>query len=728
MSMKMLTLLQIGGVLAAYLSVSLLAPGLLLRRKFAGMQTSVRWMAYFMCGNFYIMNLVYLLELLHISYGPTLILGSLLPFAVVAVTRFRKTFTLSLVRGTRRLRLISEGEMGIKTQMYQAGKNLQRMSSGLLGQRMSAYWPDLILALNIVMLVFYIYGSNVLNVYGYCASDIIVHNYWINELGNNNIFVEGIYPFGFHNVIYYLHAVFSIPTFVLLRVFCVVQTLMIHLMLLAFLRAVCKSKYAPYLGMILYTIGGFFSQATYDRFCSSLPQEFGMLFIFPSAYFAIAFFRERGFGIQARSKFNLTMFAISISMTLAVHFYDTIIAGLFCVGIAVGFCFRCLRWSYLRRIVLAGIIGILLAVLPMGAAYMMGAPLEGSLYWGMSVMTSSGEEDTGEEGAKDAEEEAGNAPAGSDEKPAISIRQRLQPVLYKVKVYVACEKDEVLWFMLGSIAALLLLGMLWFMLGRKEYGGTLVSIAVFMLLLVVLQGAVDLGLPQLIEISRCAIYLAYVLGVVWGLAVDAFLFLLFQRKKAIHRASFATLVAACVALAVTGIKTPVKMGGGETNDAVICMSNIYRENRDGGTWTICSADDERQMMRDYGNHYELIDFLREMEDLKSDASITVPTKTVYFFVEKVPLFADNENYGRKISVEGAQSALPKGKDTLSLYAGDARWVVMSRLYFWAQAFRRLYPNEMEVYYETDDFVCYRVQQNEYSLYNFAIDYGYNRTG
>ena len=51
MSMKMLTLLQIGGVLAAYLSVSLLAPGLLLRRKFAGMQTSVRWMAYFMCGN-----------------------------------------------------------------------------------------------------------------------------------------------------------------------------------------------------------------------------------------------------------------------------------------------------------------------------------------------------------------------------------------------------------------------------------------------------------------------------------------------------------------------------------------------------------------------------------------------------------------------------------------------------------------------------------------------------
>ena len=32
---------------------------------------------------------------------------------------------------------------------------------------------------------------------------------------------------------------------------------------------------------------------------------------------------------------------------------------------------------------------------------------------------------------------------------------------------------------------------------------------------------------------------------------------------------------------------------------------------------------------------------------------------------------------------------------------------------------------MEVYYETDNFICYRVRQNGYSLYNFAIDYGYN---
>ena len=50
---------------------------------------------------------------------------------------------------------------------------------------------------------------------------------------------------------------------------------------------------------------------------------------------------------------------------------------------------------------------------------------------------------------------------------------------------------------------------------------------------------------------------------------------------------------------------------------------------------------------------------------------------------------------------------------------------MSRMYYWAQKFKELYPNEFKVYFENDRFVCYYIEQNVYSLYNFAIDYGYN---
>ena len=51
---------------------------------------------------------------------------------------------------------------------------------------------------------------------------------------------------------------------------------------------------------------------------------------------------------------------------------------------------------------------------------------------------------------------------------------------------------------------------------------------------------------------------------------------------------------------------------------------------------------------------------------------------------------------------------------------------MSRMYYWAQAFMELYPNEMKVYYEDNKFICYKIEQNMYHQYDFAIDYRYNQ--
>ena len=77
-----------------------------------------------------------------------------------------------------------------------------------------------------------------------------------------------------------------------------------------------------------------------------------------------------------------------------------------------------------------------------------------------------------------------------------------------------------------------------------------------------------------------------------------------------------------------------------------------------------------------------------------------------------------------VSEKGAQTPINM-LGGIAAYTADARWGTMSHMYYWAQAFKKLYPNEMEIYYETDDFVCYRLHQNVESLYNLAIDYGYN---
>ena len=163
------------------------------------------------------------------------------------------------------------------------------------------------------------------------------------------------------------------------------------------------------------------------------------------------------------------------------------------------------------------------------------------------------------------------------------------------------------------------------------------------------------------------------------------------------------------------------------NEAILCTANILRDNKgQNNKWTIVSANDELRMTEKYGRHTETIDFLEDMEHWNKTKEVTIPTDRVYFYIEKQPLNYAN-GYGGKIpavSEEQAEKELPPNSG-ISAYNGTRRAVTMSRMYYWAQKFKELYPNEFKVYFENDRFVCYYIEQNVYSLYNFAIDYGYN---
>ena len=159
-------------------------------------------------------------------------------------------------------------------------------------------------------------------------------------MDDNKIFGAGVYPYGFHCIIYYLHQVFGIKTYILFRVFALVQTIFIMLSLLVSLKMLCKTRFAPYIGIGLYIMGNLFSVNTYNRFTATLPQEYGMLFIFPSAAFAIRFFQEYNQVRKAeevaekqrllkKTKMYLLGFIFSFSLTLTVHFYNTMVAEFF---------------------------------------------------------------------------------------------------------------------------------------------------------------------------------------------------------------------------------------------------------------------------------------------------------------------------------------------------------------------------------------------------------------
>lgn len=77
-----------------------------------------------------------------------------------------------------------------------------------------------------------------------------------------------------------------------LRVFAFVQTAGVHLAMLISLKLLCKNRYTPYFGTLLYVLLKGIDPVTYLRFNAALPQEHGMLYILPVGALAIRFFRN----------------------------------------------------------------------------------------------------------------------------------------------------------------------------------------------------------------------------------------------------------------------------------------------------------------------------------------------------------------------------------------------------------------------------------------------------
>lgn len=797
MSMTMLSIFQMIQALAVYSFVMLLLPFLVLSDRFRKFRISEQVIGYFLAGNFYTIYLVFLLQFLHISNSVTLWVGTLFPIFVVIWKKKGLHKEKQLAEHFFRLFLhILKGEIGIKTLLLSGVCKLNAQYRRKIERKLWQWLPDIVLMAVIIAGVFYIYGTNTATVFGYKASDVPVHNLWINNMSENQIFSKGVYPYGFHCMIYYLHTVFGIKTYILLRVFSVVQTLFIHLALLISLKVICKNRFAPYIGTGAYLFLGIYSDSSYMRFASTLPQEYGMLFIFPAAVMAIRFFQEYKKTEKTKEepyRFYLLGFTISFSLTLTVHFYNTIPAGVLCVGIAFGFITLFVRWRYFWRIMLAGIVSIVIAVLPMAVGVATGHKLEGSLYWAMGVMKGEEKENDQSNQEKvtkivdkngnivtvvgdideetllkivngDQEEETADSSDDNfqitdietpkeqqeneksqqnDQLSKISkIRQILEVlkskgmiILGQIQTYCAKGSHTTALVMVISIVGLVVAGIVAFFLKQIAYASVLVSIGFYMLFMCIMQSLLALGLPEIMQGSRLSIFYCYSMGIVWGLVADIGIGIVSKlldfilKKRWIRSAVQVVILLSCIIWAVVGgvIRTPIICSALETNEAIICLANIIHENKD-LNWTILSANDERQMIYGFGWHYEMITFLREQKDLVKNPIITIPTEYVYFFIEKQPI-----NYAGtagldvtlpRVSEEGASEPVSM-LSGIYPYSGEERWGTMSHMYYWAQAFQRLYPEEMEVYYETEDFVCYRLHQNVNSLYNLAIDYGYN---
>ena len=844
--MTTMTIIDFAEVFLSYFFMTIALPALIFYPRFKQEPFGLRLIIYNLIGNGFMMATSYTLGLIYlllyrlgfpvqgngslaswaslVTINRVILILFTLVVGFMAFFRIRKgsilAFASSFVRDTAR---ISKGTLGWKSLLLHVAKKIIDALKRLfkyLWKLIKSNPYDSLLFLGFLFLMSWMFGHTLLKIYGNTTSDMLVHMSWVNSLNQNDLFAEGVYPFGFHVMVSYIVTVFGIETYLFFRVFAFIQTLYIYTSLLIFMRLSCKSRYIPYLAMGLLIIFPYYNVLVTQRFYSAIPEEYGMIFILPAAYYLLKFLRSRqrelsdglmtaklsrkeikeaiakgelshktilrriknALTLPSRGLLNiknalghfsfkkltpkniwqglkklrpmrfarfindiyhrighmadkwttsqwcLFWFSISFAICLNVHFYNAMVLAFFVFGIVVAFSFRIFKRDYLGDLFKAGLRGLFIAILPLGVALLFGSQLQYSLTWGIGLINGTVNENPGA---------SGGAATGTT---YTGIYDRVHSTYSNLQSYWIPEASSNLYK--GILLSIFLLGIIgagYILLKRLERCATYVALMVTLLLMVALSNGPAFFLPTLIQTYRLVIYFTYLFTILVAFILDGLTRLpvvLLKKgkthtKERIFQYGTLGLVTLTTAIVIwTGwMGKPVDPDIMETNSSVMTTANILKDNQGAdGTWTILSAFDEGVMVPQYGYHYETLTFLQEMNRHKSDGNIIIPTQYVYIYIEKVPLTYDYSlhytGYGTKISTDEAAKSIDYLLN-FSNYAVEKRLILMSKMYEWAQSYIKLYPNEMQVYYEDDQFVCYRVTQNSYRLLNFAIDYGYN---
>lgn len=258
-------------------------------------------------------------------------------------------------------------------------------------------------------------------------------------------------------------------------------------------------------------------------------------------------------------------------------------------------------------------------------------------------------------------------------------------------------------------------------------------IAIYFLFMIIMRASSSLSLPTLMDGNRARIFLAYSTPLLLGGMLDFIYSLLcwpFKYRRMTEILPITSGVFMLYLLLTLGCIKPLNvLYSLQMAGEMVCNYQIEQRYPD-LSWTIVTTTNSLQLIINKGWHMEICTFLGKMHNYTDRTSVTIPSKYVFFYIEKFPLDYAGINFNPEslkyqphVSESYArQGATFKGADA---YKPENRLILESKFYYWAKAFQEKYPQEFQVFYEDTHFICYRIEQNEYHLYNFAIDYGFN---
>lgn len=607
-------------------------------------------------------------------------------------------------------------------------------------------------------MIYFSYGA--FQDYSYGFGDIYTHHAWIQGLVEGKIFLRGVYPEGMHCFVYCLHVLFGIRIYSCLLFLAGIHIITFLLSVYSLLREVFHSRLTPLIALTLFLIldltcvNELYAMA---RFQWTIPQEFGMYAQFLCALYLIRYLRSsrrmvfRGRLTKNYWDENLLLFLLALAVSIAVHFYVTIMAFFLCVSVVLFSIKKVFSRKHFVPLVVSVLCGVTIAVAPMLLALASGIPFQGSIGWAVNVMKR---EQSQEVAAVDVKEQTEEMKVGTTigeigrkifEHGYCELYGRMRAVYIVAFTVLAA----VLWF-IWRLSNWILNRCFKRQLPISDccFDGYL-PIIVASVLFMIDYVAGSLGLPQLVAGERiCAVEQMLIVSVM-AMPVDMLFSLLGMFCKELVLQCMA--VCCMAGIYVSAIKAGVFHGylfwELTRYNSSVTVTDFIMERFPKDSYTIVSPTDELYQVIQHGFHEEWSTFLQNIE--KKD-SYKLPTEYVFLYVEKRPIsyaqahffvgpswlaeekyleFFNYTDAGRcpdivssKVSEEKAQEKMELSSGVWNAYKGlENRTILESKAYKWCQEFLVLYPNELKTCYEDENFVCYYFKQEIHAPYDLAIE-------
>lgn len=629
-------------------------------------------------------------------------------------------------------------------------------------------------------MIYFSYG--VFQDYNYGFGDMYVHHQWVYGLQEGMIFADGVYPEAMHCFIYCLYALFGIRVYSCMLFLAGIHVLVFLVSAYCFFREIFEWKYTSIFVLIMFLIVDLKcinEVYSMSRLQWTIPQEFGLYTLFLCALYLLRYLNS-SHKILLNNRFgkyiwneNLFLFMMSLSASIAIHFYSTIMAFFICASIAVFFLRTILKKERFLPLILAVVCGLLITVTPMLAALASGIQFQGSIGWAVGVINGDdSEEEIGEEEKVEEETIEGETIEGEtieeekvekEEKSERNVTKKdiAQKLKEKLSVlywqgYAALYQEERANWIIGFTGLSVVLWIAYqivkmvyqfFTKRQSKYFCGYMPVILASVLFMIIYASPGLGIPQLIAGARVCTTEQLLLLAIVTMPVDMIFTLLckFCIDCILQILSIATAVGTCSGIIITGNYHGYLYCELTRYNSAVSVTDSIINNFPQYSYTIVSTTDELYQVIEYGRHEELLDFIQEVD--KNDYKL--PTEYVFLYVEKRPIEYGHSHYfsgpawlaepkytkfyiealsqcpeisASEISKKEAQKdILFYSRPSLSYSILESRTILESKAYLWCQNFSKVHPFEMNVYYEDENFVCYYFKQNPFALYDLAIE-------